>query len=48
MNNHNMEKSQEEAARLVSEKRARRRQLMDMGLSFEHAVLIVNKEYCDC
>jgi hypothetical protein len=33
-----------EAARRVCEKRYRRKELMDMGLSFENAVLIVNKE----
>jgi hypothetical protein len=33
-----------EAARRVCEKRYRRKELMDKGLSFEYAVLIVNKE----
>ena len=33
-----------EAARRASEKRYRRKELMDMGLSFEDAVLIINKQ----
>ena len=33
-----------EAARRVCEKRYRRKELMDKGLSFENAVLIVNRE----
>lgn len=33
-----------EAARRVCEKRYRRKELMDKGLSFEDAVLIVNRE----
>ena len=33
-----------EAARRVSDKRYRRKELMDMGLSYENAVLIVNRE----
>lgn len=33
-----------EAARRVCEKRYRRKELMDKGLSFEYAVLIVNRE----
>lgn len=33
-----------EAARCACEKRYRRKELMGMGLSFEDAVLIVNKE----
>lgn len=36
-----------EAAQRVCEKRYRRRELMESGLSFENAVLIVNKEYCN-
>lgn len=37
-----------EAAQRVCEKRYRRQELMEMGLSFENAVLIVNTEYCSC
>ena len=33
-----------EAARRACEKRYRRKELMDKGLSFENAVLIVNRE----
>lgn len=33
-----------EVARRACDKRYRRKELMDMGLSFEDAVLIVNKE----
>lgn len=33
-----------EAARRVCEKRYRRKELMNKGLSFEYAVLIVNRE----
>lgn len=33
-----------EAARRACEKRYRRKELMDKGLSFEYAVLIVNRE----
>jgi hypothetical protein len=33
-----------EAARRVCEKRYRRKELMDKGLSIEYAVLIVNRE----
>jgi hypothetical protein len=33
-----------EAARRACEKRYRRKELMDMGLSFEDAVLIINKQ----
>jgi len=33
-----------DAARRVCEKRYRRRELMDMGLSYENAVLIVNRD----
>lgn len=33
-----------DAARRVCEKRYRRKELMDMGLSYENAVLIVKKE----
>ena len=33
-----------EAARRVCEKRYRRKELMDKGLSFENAVLTVNRE----
>lgn len=36
---------QSEAAQIVLEKRYRRKELMEMGLSYEHSVLIVNKEY---
>lgn len=35
------------AARRVWEKRYRRKELMDMGLSYENAVLIVNREYSE-
>jgi hypothetical protein len=33
-----------EAARKVVDRRYRRKELMDKGLSFEHSVLIVNNE----
>jgi len=33
-----------EAARRVCEKRYRRKELMDIGFSFEDAVLIINKQ----
>lgn len=33
------------AANLVIQKRFRRKELMDMGLSFENAKLIVDREY---
>ena len=36
-----------DAARRVWEKRYRRKELMDMGLSYENAVLIVNREYSE-
>ena len=36
-----------EAARRVCEKRYRRKELMDKGLSFENAVLTVNRENND-
>ena len=36
-----------EAARRVCEKRYRRKELMDMGLSYENSVLIVNREYSE-
>ena len=35
------------AARRVCEKRYRRKELMNMGLSYENAVLIVNHEYSE-
>ncbi len=34
-----------DAARLVLEKRNRRKELMGMGFSFEDSILIVNNEY---
>jgi hypothetical protein len=34
-----------EAAKAVCEKRARRKELMDMGLSYESAILITKQEY---
>ncbi len=34
-----------DAARVVCEKRYRRRELMSKGLSYENSVLIVNEEY---
>lgn len=36
-----------EAAKRVYEKRHRRKELISMGLAYEHAVLIVNKENYD-
>ena len=36
-----------DAARRVCEKRNRRKELMDTGLSYENAVLIVNREYSE-
>ena len=36
-----------EAARRVCEKRYRRKELMDMVLSYENSVLIVNREYSE-
>ena len=36
-----------DAARRVCEKRSRRKELMDMGLSYENAILIVNREYSE-
>ena len=36
-----------DAARRVCEKRYRRKELMEMGLSYENAVLIVNREYSE-
>lgn len=35
------------AANLVIQKRFRRKELMDMGLSFENAKLIVDREYSE-
>ena len=37
-----------EAAKRVLERRNYRKDLMDKGLSFEHAVLIVNESYERC
>jgi hypothetical protein len=37
-----------DAARRAYEKRFRRKELMEMGLSYEHAVLIVNAENNEC
>lgn len=36
-----------DAARMVCKKRYRRKELMDMGLSYENAVIIVNREYSE-
>ena len=36
-----------DAARRVCEKRYRRKELMEMGLSYENAVLITNREYSE-
>ena len=36
-----------DAARRVCEKRYRRKELMEMCLSYENAVLIVNREYSE-
>lgn len=36
------------AASLVIQKRERRKEIIDMGLGFENAVLIVNREFSEC